>query len=205
MLLSLAQNAFRSQPPLIQADAISPTLAEINSGRKPNQVKLTWATPNSTCQTANDWLSRTEDGNFVIVKKTGDDLGHLGSLIVKLPLAASSSLSITNGDVVNNVAPQKNTSTDKTVETLSFSLSSVTQNSQISFYLEDKTVKIQANEAKEVLTKLRSEIERLSLNDYNLEHNLDTQTLTVSLKAPTYKLSCKNSNGENIKTINIER
>lgn len=205
MLLSLAQNAFRSQPPLIQADAISPTLAEINSGRKPNQVKLTWATPNSTCQTANDWLSRTEDGNFVIVKKTGDDLGRLGSLIVKLPLAASSSLSITNGDVVNNVAPQKNTSTDKTVVTLSFSLSSVTQNSQISFYLEDKTVKIQANEAKEVLTKLRSEIERLSLNDYNLEHNLDTQTLTVSLKAPTYKLSCKNSNGENIKTINIER
>lgn len=203
ILLALAQSAFQSQPPLVQTKVLSPTLADINAGRKPNQIKLVWASPNSTCKTTNVWLRGSDSSNQAI-KQAGDSLGRTGNQIIALPIKVDATLSIENGEVVNSISPEKTPSSDLMTESLIFSLDSVSSNSEISLTLENNKIEIQANSPVNATEILKAELEKLNLSH---AYSISTResSLVINSTTPTYQMICKNSNGEVAKSFIIER
>ncbi len=204
-LLALAGSLFASQKPLIFAKVISPKIADIAAGRKTNEVKIVWATPNSDCVTANDWLTRSSDGKTSVLKSSGADIGQSGNIAVKLPLEIETNLEIKTESAIETVEPKLALSADLTIRLATFDLSGAPSGANLTLMLDGETISLTASEPADTISRLETAAASETFKKFNFVFDPENGKFTVGRTKPDYRLICENKNGETAKTLTIER
>ena len=204
-LLGSAQNAFQSQEPLVQTKVLSPTLAQIKAGKKINQVKLVWATPNSTCGAENSWLSRGEEGELVVVKNQTAYLGKSGWIKISLPIPTKSLISVKNeeGQTIN-ISPKTTTAPDYVTEKLTYDLSQSPVQGEITVTIDNFKFIFSASSNQDLITQLKDRLYE-ETSPFALSQENDSPIFYITRTNPIYKIECYNDISEIAKTIIIER
>ncbi|MFA5736683.1 MAG: hypothetical protein WC893_00760 [Candidatus Paceibacterota bacterium] len=206
ILLTQAQNSFQGQPPLVQTKALSPSIAEISSGQKPNQIKLVWFTPNSTCEVDNNWLGRGKNGEIIIAMKKMEYLGKLGEKIISLPIPMKGSVTINEGDgEPKEITPTTTITTDYLTEKLTFDFSNISVTGQIKINIDGNVINFSATSLDDIVIKLNNELTERGITWLDVSLNESNSTLTIRRSELIYKVLCFNDNSEVIKIIDIER
>lgn len=204
-LLGLAQDSFQSQEPLVQTRVLSPTLAKIKSGQKPNQIKLVWASPNSTCEVLNSWYGLKED-KIEIIKEGETSLGKSGTQTILIPKFKTATLKIKGSSTsteteIDGQIKFKNNFLDSEI---SFALEENLVPTDLILTLDDQGITVSGSGWQEVINKLNTKLTISWPHIQSLSYSSDTKILSFSFN-PTYSILCSNKNGEKLIKFNVER